>query len=230
MTPLTPETALVTADDAGTLAGGAGTLGAGGAGALAAGGAGTLAAGDAGALAGAGAPAAGALAGAGALTGAGMLTAGGAPGAAGVLVAGMLAAGPEGGLCDAGGWLGPLPWPGIRPWTAPTAESAALTAEPADEVIPPAPTAAASPLPGAFAGEPEVVAAEARPAISNAKMSAAANAPHAYRQPLRTRIKARAGVADPSTAQQATPDTDNHDYLGQPNRTGPAGLVRLKGI
>lgn len=150
-----------------------------------AGGAGTLAAGEAGTLAAGGA---GVLAGGGTLAG------------------GVLAAGPGGWLGGPGGWLWPLPWPGIRPWTA-------LTAEAAEDVIPPTDTVAVSPLPGALPGEPEVWAAEARPATSNAKISAADNPPHAYRKTLRARTKARDRVADPSTGQQATPDADNHEYL-----------------
>jgi hypothetical protein len=43
-------------------------------------------------------------------------------------------------------------------------------------------------------------AAAARPAMSTAKTSAAANAPHAYRQTLRASSKARERVTDPSTA------------------------------
>jgi hypothetical protein len=202
---LTADTARVTAEATGTLAGGAGTLAAGDTGVPA--GPGALAAGDAGVPAGAG------------------VLAGG-----GVLAAGAPAAGPEGWLGAPGGWLGPLPGPGIRPWTAlaaepaaPTAEpAAALTAEPAALVIPP-PAAAA--LPGALAGVPELVAAEARPATSSAKMSAAANPPHAYKKPLRTRIKARERVADPSTVQQATPDADNHECLRATEPRSTSGLA-----
>ncbi len=233
--------------DAAALATGAGAwfapplaAGAAGAGTLAAGaaGAGTLAAG----AAGAGTLAAGAA-------GAGTLAAG-AAGEEAALAAGAWLAGTGwpaelgwpavlgwAGGCGAGGWpaedgpwLPPLPGavpagPGRRLWAAPATE-------PAAEVTLPTGRPAVSPLTPAAAAEPEGCAepgfcaeagfwsADARPARSTAKTSAAAKPPHAYRQTLKASIKARERVADPSTANTLPPDPDIHPYPGT-RRTGP---------
>ena len=93
------------------------------------------------------------------------------------------------------------PWPAITLWTELVTEP---TAELTGAGLPPGePAVSALRL---LAGESGVWfaagfwAAAARPAMSTAKTSAAANAPHAYRQTLRARSKARERVADPSTA------------------------------
>jgi hypothetical protein len=54
--------------------------------------------------------------------------------------------------------------------------------------------------------------ADARPARSTAKTSAAAKPPHAYRQTLKT-SKALERVADPFTANTLLPDTGNYPYF-----------------
>jgi len=68
--------------------------------------------------------------------------------------------------------------------------------------------------------------AAARPAMRTAKTNAAANAPHAYKQTLRARSKARERVADPSTANTLPLDDDNHAYLAY-CRTAPGLLSGL---
>ena len=104
------------------------------------------------------------------------------------------------------------PWPATTLWTdlvtgpvtEPTAE---LTGD--AELPPGEPAVSALRL---LPGESGVCAAEgfwaaaARPAMSTAKTSAAANAPQAYRQTLRARSKARERVADPSTANTLPPE------------------------
>jgi hypothetical protein len=104
------------------------------------------------------------------------------------------------------------PWPAITLWTelvtAPATEpTAELTG---DAGLPPGEPAVSALrlLPGesgacAAAG---FWAAAARPAMSTAKTSAAANAPQAYRQTLRASSKARERVADPSTADTLPPE------------------------
>ena len=65
-----------------------------------------------------------------------------------------------------------------------------------------------------FCAEAGFWLADARPARSTAKTSAAAKPPHAYRQTLTTSNKARERVADPSTANTLPPDPDIHPYPG----------------
>jgi hypothetical protein len=118
---------------------------------------------------------------AGALAGFGWLAGGAALGWAG-------AGGELGGVWAEPGWdalLGAAGW--VRLCTAPLA---APVSEPSAE---PAPF---------DAGEPGSVAAEARPARRNAKISAAAIPPQTHRQTLRARPKARSRVADPSTGRR----------------------------
>jgi hypothetical protein len=146
---------------------------------------------------------------------------------AGVAWAGGCAAGSW--PAEDGPWLPPLPGavpagPGSRLWAAPATE-------PAAEVTLPAGKPAVSPLTPAAAAEPEGCAepgfcvvvgfwpADARPARSTAKTSAAAKPPHAYRQTLTT-SKAREMVADPSTANTLPPDPGNYPYFPY-RRTAP---------
>jgi hypothetical protein len=216
MSWVTPPTADTAALAAGALAAGAGTLAAGAAGA------GTLAAG----AAGAGTLAAGAAGEEAALAADAWLAGPGWP-----AELGWGGCGAEGWPAEDGAWLPPLPGAGVLPgggvltgpgrrlWAAPATE-------PATEVTLPAGRPAVSPLTPAAAAEPEgcvepgfcVVAgfwsADARPARSTAKTSAAAKPPHAYRQTLTTSSKARERVADPSTANTLPPDPDNHPYSG----------------
>ena len=134
------------------------------------------------------------------------------------------------GGCGAGGWpaedgpwpplpgAGVLPGPGRRLWAAPATEPAAEETLPGrPEVSPLTPAAAAEPEgcvePG-FCAEAGFWLADARPARSTAKTSAAAKPPHAYRQTLTTSNKARERVADPSTANTLPPDPDIHPYPG----------------
>jgi hypothetical protein len=145
--------------------------------------------------------------------------------------------GGEGWPAEDGAWLPPLPGAGVLPGggvlTGPERRLwAAPATEPAPEVTLPAGRPAVSPLTPAAAAGPEgcaepgfcVVAgcwsADARPARSTAKTSAAAKPPHAYRQTLTTSSKARERVADPSTANTLPPDPDIHPYPGT-CRTGP---------
>ena len=76
-------------------------------------------------------------------------------------------------------------------------------------------------------GEPESVAADARPARRNAKISAAEIPPQAHRKTLRARPKARERVADPSTARRLhRAPIIIHTYppvLSGQNRRGNAG-------
>ena len=122
------------------------------------------------------------------------------------------------------GWPAGPGWPGVcgevppSPGMAPDAE---LTADPAAD-----PTAETAGPTGRPAVRPLIVAGEepagdegtgfwaaaARPAKSTEKTSAAASPPHAYRQTLRARSKAREGVADPSTGAKLPLDADNHAY------------------
>jgi hypothetical protein len=122
-----------------------------------------------------------------------------------------------------GPWLPPLPCVGVPPgpgrrlWAAPATEPAADAALPGRLAV--------SPLTPAAAAEPGLCAevegcadagfwsADARPASSTAKTSAAARAPHAYRQTLTTSNKARERVADPSTANTLPPDPGNYPYF-----------------
>jgi hypothetical protein len=140
--------------------------------------------------------------------------------------------------CGAGGWpaedgpwlpplpgAGVLPGPGRRLWAAPATE-------PATEVTLPAGRPAVSPLTPAAAAEPGGCpepgfcveagfwSADARPARSTAKTSAAAKPPHAYRQTLTTSSNARERVADPSTANTLPPDPGNYPYFPD-RRTAP---------
>jgi hypothetical protein len=117
-------------------------------------------------------------------------------------------------------------WPGITAWAAPTTELTVDAGLPAGwpavsalEVVPAEP---------GFCVAPGFWSAAARPARSTAKTSAAANPPHAYKQTLRTTIKAREKVADPSTRQHLTHDADNHPYLGcYPTKRGlPPALAQ----
>ena len=141
------------------------------------------------------------------------------------------------GGCGAGGWpaedgpwlpplpgAGVLPGPGRRLWAAPATEPTADAALPGRPAVSPlTPAAAAGPgvcaEPG-FCAEAGFWPADARPARSTAKTSAAAKPPHAYRQTLKTSNKARERVADPSTANTLPPDPDIHPYPGT-CRTGP---------
>ncbi len=97
--------------------------------------------------------------------------------------------------CVAAGWAGPdgggLGWVTLctAPLAAPVSE---LSADPA----PLAPDDPEVPE------DPGSVAAEARPARRNAKMSAAAIPPQTHRETLRARPKARERVADPSTPRR----------------------------
>jgi hypothetical protein len=117
-------------------------------------------------------------------------------------------------------------WPGITAWAAPATELTVDAGLPAGwpavsalEVVPAEP---------GFCVAPGFWSAAARPARSTAKTSAAANPPHAYKQTLRTTIKAREKVADPTTRQHLTRDADNHPYLGcYPAKPGlPPGLAQ----
>jgi hypothetical protein len=104
-----------------------------------------------------------------------------------------------------------LPWPAITLWAELVTE---LVTEPTADVTgdaglrPGEPAVSAlRPLPGesgvcVAAG---FWSAAARPATRTAKTSAAANAPHAYKQTLRASSKARERVADPSTANKLSP-------------------------
>jgi hypothetical protein len=76
----------------------------------------------------------------------------------------------------------------------------ALLAAPVSELTAdPAPLAADDPE---VPEDPGSVAAEARPARRNAKMSAAAIPPQTHRETLRARPEARKRVVDPSTARR----------------------------
>jgi len=120
---------------------------------------------------------------------------------------------------------GVLPGPGRRLWAAPATE-------PATEVTLPTGRPAVSPLTPAAAAEPGGCpepgfcveagfwSADARPARSTAKTSAAAKPPHAYRQTLTTSSNARERVADPSTANTLPPDPGNYPYFPD-RRTAP---------
>jgi hypothetical protein len=111
------------------------------------------------------------------------------------------------------------PWPAITLWveliTEPATEPTVELTEAAG--LPPGEPAVSALRP--LAGASGVCAAEgfwaaaARPAMSTAKISAAANAPHAYKQTLRASTKARERVGDPSTANTLPLDADNHPYL-----------------
>jgi len=96
---------------------------------------------------------------------------------------------PVAGWAGAGG--GGLGW--VRLCTAPLAAPAS---EPSADPGPLAPDDPEVPE------DPGSVAAEARPARRNAKMSAAAIPPQTHRETLRARPKARERVADPSTARR----------------------------
>jgi len=133
------------------------------------------------------------------------------------------------GGCGAGGWpaedgpwpplpgAGVLPGPGRRLWAAPATEPAADAALPGRLAVSPlTPAAAAGPEGCAEPGVCVVTGfwlADARPARSTAKTSAAAKPPHAYRQTLTTSNKARERVADPSTANTLPPDPGNYPYF-----------------
>ena len=136
------------------------------------------------------------------------------------------------------GWLAGPGWPGIcgemlagpgmAPCAAPVTE---LTPDPTAETAGPTGTSTVRAL--VVAGEEPVGGAEtgfwaaaARRAKSTAKTSAAADAPHAYRQTLRARSKAREGVADPSTRNKLPRAADNHAYLVS-CRTKPGQLPDL---
>ena len=122
------------------------------------------------------------------------------------------------------------PGPGSSPWAAPATE-------PAAELAPPAGWPAVSPLAAAVAAEPGGCvepgfcaaagfwAADARPAMSTAKTSAAARPPHAYKQTLRTRNEARERDADPSTANTLPPDPDNYPYLASCRTSSPPAVL-----
>ena len=117
-----------------------------------------------------------------------------------------------------------LPGPGRRLWAAPATEPAADAALPGRPAVSPlTPAAAAGPggcaEPG-FCAEAGFWSADARPARSTAKTSAAAKPPHAYRQTLTTSNKARERVADPSTANTLPPDPGNYPYFPY-RRTAP---------
>jgi hypothetical protein len=106
-----------------------------------------------------------------------------------------------------------LPWPATTLWTELVTDPATEpTAELTGDVgLPPPEEPAVSAL-RLLPGESGVCAAAgfwsatARPAMSTPKTSAAANAPHAYRQTLRASSKARERVADPSTAHTLPPE------------------------
>jgi hypothetical protein len=233
MSWVTPRTADAAALAAGALVAGALAAGAGtwfAAPLVAGGGAGTLAAGAAGEEA---ALAAGAW-----LAGPGWPAEAGWPAETGCAAeVGWPADAGWAGGCGAGGWpaedgpwlpplpgAGGLPGPGRRLWAAPATEPAADAALPGRPAVSPlTPAAAAGPgvcaEPG-FCAEAGFWSADARPARSTAKTSAAAKPPHAYRQTLTTSNKARERVADPSTANTLPPDPDIHPYPGT-CRTGP---------
>ena len=171
-----------------------------------------------------------------------------APLAAGAAGAGTLAAGAAGeeAALAAGAWLagtgwpaelgwpaeagwagcgaGVLPGPGRRLWAAPATEPTADAALPGRLAVSPlTPAAAAGPEGCAEPGVCVVTgfwSADARPARSTAKTSAAAKPPHAYRQTLTTSNKARERVADPSTANTLPPDPGNYPYFPY-RRTAP---------
>ena len=140
------------------------------------------------------------------------------------------------GGCGAGGWpaedgpwpplpgAGVLPGPGRRLWAAPATEPTADAALPGRLAVSPlTPAAAAGPEGCAEPGVCVVTgfwSADARPARSTAKTSAAAKPPHAYRQTLTTSNKARERVADPSTANTLPPDPGNYPYFPH-RRTTP---------
>jgi hypothetical protein len=125
-----------------------------------------------------------------------------------------------------------LPRPAITLWaelvtelvTEPTAELTGDAELAGDAGLPPGAPAVSVLRP--LTGESGVCvaagfwSAAARPATRTAKTSAAANAPHAYKQTLRASSKAREKVADPSTANKLPPDADNHPYVAS-RRTRP---------
>jgi hypothetical protein len=131
-----------------------------------------------------------------------------------------------------GPWLPPLPGAGVLPgpgrrlWAAPATDPAADAALPGRPAVSPLTPAAE---PGACA-VPGFWSADARPARSTAKTSAAAKPPHAYRQTLKASIKARERVADPSTANTLLPvSAIMHIFLTAGSRlTCP--VVRVKGV
>jgi hypothetical protein len=147
--------------------------------------------------------------------------------------------------CGAGDWpaeegsslpgAGLLPGPGRRLW-------AALATEPATEVTLPAGRPAVSPLVLAAPAGPEVCAepgfcaeagfwsADARPARSTAKTSAAAKPPHAYRQTLKASLKARERVADPSTANTLPPVSAIMNIFPTAGLHLTCPVVRVRGV
>jgi hypothetical protein len=128
-----------------------------------------------------------------------------------------------------------LPGPGRRLW-------AALATEPATEVTLPAGRPAVSPLVLAAPAGPEVCAepgfcaeagfwsADARPARSTAKTSAAAKPPHAYRQTLKASLKARERVADPSTANTLPPVSAIMNIFPTAGLHLTCPVVRVRGV
>jgi len=133
-----------------------------------------------------------------------LAVAGGCAGAAGGL-AGCAALGCPAPVCDVLGWAGAV-WAGAG-WAGPdggglgwvTLCTAPLAAPVSELSADPAPLAPDDPE---VPEDPGSVAAEARPARRNAKMSAAAIPPQTHRETLRARPKARERVADPSTPRR----------------------------